>query len=306
MICFEEFLGQLKERLTERFCEDYEIQTDVIQKVNGVEKTGLQIRKKGANAGIVVYPMDIYNSIQKGSGFQEVFDQLLHAMEKSLKQIGSEKITGKMEDCFLNYEEASKYLVYRLVQTKRNQKLLMDVPHIPYLDLSIIFELYWKMDGKNCTVLIHNNHLKYWGVEPEELLARAKENTPRLLPAKFDAVDRLFCSVANPVEIANWWEHKRWENLWMYFLSNQAYFHGAAAVLYEGVLKKIADQIDSDLIVLPSSTHEVLLIPSRLWPDADGFAELIQDINQTQVEEEEWLSDHPYRYLRETDQLVAA
>ena len=92
----------------------------------------------------------------------------------------------------------------------------------------------------------------------------------------------------------------------MYFLSNQAYFHGAAAVLYEGVLKKIADQIDSDLIVLPSSTHEVLLIPSRLWPDADGFAELIQDINQTQVEEEEWLSDHPYRYLRETDQLVAA
>ena len=93
MMCFEEFVGQLKERLTERFCEDYDIQTDVIQKVNGVEKTGLQIRKKGVSSGILVYPEDVYVGIQGGSSCQQVFGQLIHRIEKSLERV--EKICRK-------------------------------------------------------------------------------------------------------------------------------------------------------------------------------------------------------------------
>ena len=306
MMCFEEFVGQLKERLTERFCEDYDIQTDVIQKVNGVEKTGLQIRKKGVSSGILVYPEDVYVGIQGGSSCQQVFGQLIHRIEKSLERVGSQEVIEQMVAQLLNYEEARKRLVYRLVQTKRNRELLQDIPHIPYLDLSIIFELYWKAEGKKCTVLIRNSHLEQWGVTVEELLAQARENTPKLLPAKSDSLNKIIRTMTAAMGEEKWEGQERWENQWMYFLSNQEYFHGAAAVLYEGELKRIADLFDSNLIVLPSSVNEVLLLPERLWPDIAGFAELIQEINQNEVEQEEWLSDHPYRYLRGEDRLEAA
>jgi hypothetical protein len=44
-------------------------------------------------------------------------------------------------------------------------------------------------------------------------------------------------------------------------MTNDRASHGAAAVLYENVLKQFADGIDRDLFILPSSIHELLLVP---------------------------------------------
>ena len=88
-------------------------------------------------------------------------------------------------------------------------------------------------------------------------------------------------------------------------LSNREGFHGAAAILYPGELKRAADQLQNDLVVLPSSIHEVLLLPDDPGQDYGMLTRLVQEINRNEVEQEEWLSDHPYRYLRKEDRLVA-
>ena len=46
----------------------------------------------------------------------------------------------------------------------------------------------------------------------------------------------------------------------LHILSNTSGIRGAVAILYPGVLKMAALQIGGDLIVIPSSIHEMILI----------------------------------------------
>ena len=303
---FEELVRQMRLDLMMRWGEDYEFQAACVQKINGVEQPVLRIRRKGNSVGIQIGIGDVCDRIRKGGNRREAEKELMGRVEEGLKQIRSGETVLQMGQGILDYREARERLVYRLIQTRRNERLLRQIPHVPYLDLSIVFELYWKQEDQHCSCLVYNSHLEQWGVTVEELLAQARENTPKLLPAKSDSLNKIIRTMTAAMGEEKWEGQERWENQWMYFLSNQEYFHGAAAVLYEGELKRIADLFGSNLIVLPSSVNEVLLLPERLWPDIAGFAELIQEINQKEVEQEEWLSDHPYRYLRGEDRLEAA
>ena len=96
------------------------------------------------------------------------------------------------------------------------------------------------------------------------------------------------------------------EVLKLYLLTNQRGYNGAATILYEGVLEKFAEEVGKDLILLPSSVHEVLLLPDGGYSDYEALSALVQAVNETQVRREEWLSDHVYRYLKEEDRIIAA
>ena len=50
------------------------------------------------------------------------------------------------------------------------------------------------------------------------------------------------------------------------------------------------------LIIIPSSTHEVLLIPCDPETDVLSFNEMVQEVNATQLMPEEVLSDNAYIY----------
>ena len=47
----------------------------------------------------------------------------------------------------------------------------------------------------------------------------------------------------------------------LYVLTNKSRINGAAGIMYEGVLKKLADKLESDMYILPSSIHEVIILP---------------------------------------------
>ena len=74
---------------------------------------------------------------------------------------------------------------------------------------------------------------------------------------------------------------------------------GAATILYEGVLEMIADFLDDNFYVLPSSIHEVIIVSETEAPwGSSGLSEMVREINHTQVDEEDILSDIVYYYDR--------
>ena len=79
--------------------------------------------------------------------------------------------------------------------------------------------------------------------------------------------------------------------------------YGAAAVLYDGVLKDFSEKLEKDLLLLPSSIHEMLLIPYKNEAELSDLKELVWHINQTEALAKEVLSDHVYRYSRETGEF---
>lgn len=293
---FEELVRQMRLDLMMKWGEDYEFQAACVQKINGVEQPVLRIRRKGNSVGIQIGIGDVCDRIRKGGNRREAEKELIGRVEEGLKQIRSGETVLQTGQRILDYREARERLVYRLIQTRRNERLLQQIPHVPYLDLSIVFELYWKQEDQHCSCLVYNSHLEQWGVTPEEVERQARENTPIRLPAVFDSLEQMLLPMMGGL---------RQEPSGLSVLSNREGFHGAAAILYPGELKRAADQLQNDLVVLPSSIHEVLLLPDALGQDYGMLTRLVQKINRNEVEQEEWLSDHPYRYLRKEDRLVA-
>ena len=145
-------------------------------------------------------------------------------------------------------------------------------------------------------------HIQKWGVTEEYLYELAKKNTARIFPAQIETMNTLLEKLLGEL----------WEELEdvpeMYILYNQRFYCGAATLLYDGQLERIAQKLQSDFIVLPSSIHEVLLLPFDSIEEVglDEWKDTVGEINREDVRAEEWLSDHVYVYRRETGALEIA
>ena len=64
------------------------------------------------------------------------------------------------------------------------------------------------------------------------------------------------------------------------------------------VLEMIGEILKEDFYILPSSIHEVIILPKSREIAKEELDAMIQDINHTQVDTEEVLSDHAYLYER--------
>ena len=89
----------------------------------------------------------------------------------------------------------------------------------------------------------------------------------------------------------------------MFVLGNTMKLFGAAAVLYEGLLEQIRERLGRNLFILPSSVHEVILIPDDEQQEAEELLQMVCDINATQVEPEEVLTDSVYYFSRKCGKL---
>ena len=202
---------------------------------------------------------------------------------------------------FTDFSQAKQRIIMKLINKKRNAELLKTVPHVPFMDLAIVFVCcvtdYLK---EYATILIHNEHLHMWGIDEKELYEIAQTNSPIMLPYRFESIKSLI-----PPEAES---YLPWiDNLEMYILTNKLKIHGATSLAYPGLLERLADRLNSDLVIIPSSIHEVLIIPEsfidsreELPPD---YKSMISEVNDTQLTDDEVLGDCVYHYRRDTNTL---
>ena len=146
------------------------------------------------------------------------------------------------------------------------------------------------------SLLIREPLLLEWKVSVKELYDQALQNTPSLFPYEFRAL-RAVIEEVFPSD-------RQSEEEYMYVLSNRFQSFGAAVILYPNRLKQIGCVMDDDYYVLPSSVHEVLIVPAEYVRNRQMLDEMVREVNQICVEEEEILSDHAYYYDRSEDLLT--
>ena len=91
--------------------------------------------------------------------------------------------------------------------------------------------------------------------------------------------------------------------LQIYILTNIKGFLGAAGLLLENLLTDFAETIGNSFFILPSSIHEVLLVPESGEMDIGTLSEMVCAVNKSHVIPQEVLSDHAYYYDRKTGQI---
>lgn len=80
-----------------------------------------------------------------------------------------------------------------------------------------------------------------------------------------------------------------------YILSNTCKMKGASAVLNKKVLSEFGEKYHTDrVVVLPSSIHEMLIVPYTEDIDLNTFSEMVGEVNNTEVDPTERLTDRAY------------
>ena len=138
-----------------------------------------------------------------------------------------------------------------------------------------------------------------WGVNEAEVRELAIKNTPVLLPSNI-------CSMKEMLDGMGVKADGLTDEIPMYILSNRDRVNGAASMAYEGVVGRFAGDLGSDLYILPSSIHELIIVPAGEEMDPRRLVQMIREVNDTQVSREEVLSYSLYQYSREREALEIA
>ena len=90
----------------------------------------------------------------------------------------------------------------------------------------------------------------------------------------------------------------------LYIVSNERRTQGAAAIYNKELFKTFADLIDSDLVIIPSSIHELIVMKYNSSLSIYELNNMVNEANETSVIPEEQLSDHVYIFNRSTNSLT--
>ena len=209
---------------------------------------------------------------------------------------------------YLTFESVKKSIVYKLISTERNGELLEDIPHLDFLDLSIVFQCLVSEDEFGmASMLVHNVHLKLWDVTVEELYKAARKNTPIIMPHAIKSMAEVLCEIEKEEDPEGFdfdecmKEYADKEP--MYVLSNEKRIEGAACMLYPNLIRDFSDITGSSLYIIPSSVHELLLLPAKDMEEKEEIRKMIKEINDTQVSADEILSYSLYYYDRSAGKI---
>lgn len=291
---YQQFVTTLNEKMNQLLNPGVVSQIHSALKNNGAKRTGLTISQKGTNISPTIYLEEYYNHYQNGWTLDEITESIIQ-LYKEVRFEHSWEVR-QVQD----FKLAQSKVAYKLIHLEKNETLLKELPHIPYLDLAIVFFLLLETTEKGAaTILITNDMLNYWDISLEELYQTALKNTPVILHAEFKPMRVVIQELLQePPSTADL------EDNYMYVLSNHHRHFGAACILYERVLEDIGNQLNEDFYILPSSIHEVIILPVSCCLSHDELSEMIVEINETQVSEEDMLSDHAYYYNRENNRLL--
>lgn len=292
---YQEFIETIKDRMKAEVPPEFRVTLQPILKNNGTSYDGLIIIDPILNISPTIYLNPYYHRYLNGVSMEDIFDDILKTYQENLP---SEDFDISV---FKDFAKASGRIIMKLVNTERNQLLLKDVPSVPFYDLSIIFmcSVSDYLD-EYATILIHNQHLTLWGITTEELYQIAMKNTPFLLKYNFDKMEKILEHLIDkPLPFVS--------DLDMYLLTNELRIHGATCLVYPKLLQKISNRLEDNLIIIPSSIHEVLIIPEKTSLESynlEDYRALIEEVNETQLTDDEVLSDHAYLYHKDTGAIT--
>lgn len=288
---FNVFVQNIVDLLQKSMGETYEIRVTKVTKNNDIQLTGVILMRESDNISPTIYLEGLYAEYQNGAAIEELAEKIIAFYKEQMPD------SDLNMDFFQDFEQVKDRIFYKLVSFEKNRRLLEKLPHYRWHDLAIIF--YYAMEedkvGK-ASITIHNHHLAMWGQSADTLYRTAHINMRSSKPELLVSMKDLLAEMAGL-------QFGEDTYIPLYVLTNREKLYGASALLYSERMKELADRWQSDLLILPSSIHEVLLLPDDGQNEYAFYRQMVEDVNTTQVEPEEVLSYSLYRYRREKAEI---
>lgn len=279
----KEFTETIMVRLAER-CPDFSFETTNVIKRNDEKLIGIIGRTSHALCP-TVYVEPFYQNYRQGMSADEVIDRMAEIFWQEHLSVKSElSIRNNMED----FEKIKDKLIIVLSSLDMNEQWLKDKCYRPFLNLAATVGILVDVDEtSNSIIHVKEKMLDMWNVTFEYIFEVAKENSFIESNIRFkDIYDVLTLDGISLDADAGL----------LYVATNRHNFMGANLLMNNSFLYEIAEKLQDSFYIIPSSVHELLVLPACQVQDIEGLNLLIQNINDTEVILSDRLSYTLYYY----------
>lgn len=288
MLNYKEFKEEVRKNFIGYMPKKYQDMSVLIKPIEKVNRVcdALYLNERGVRP--TVYLNEMYEQYTSGESFDGVLED---AAKKMI--IGYEQIP------IVDVKRDKRKITFQLVNTEQNKKMIADIPHREFNDLSIIYRYIMDSETDNIqSFVITNKIAEVLQLDEKDLYNLAMTNTKNLFPpAVYTMQDLLAQMGVSGIDLNTPFP--------MYIITNKHRVNGAASILYDDVLYDLTNKLGTNLYLLPSSIHEVIAIPFN--PESlKDLEEMVCDININEVDVSDRLSNAVYVYDKEARKLSLA
>lgn len=261
-------------------------------KTNSVLQVGIQVDIPGQSVSPIIYMEPFYDEVQRGESLDEIMCDIAGSIQQAVESPALGK-SIQMDD----FETLKDYLAVMVVNTAENRRLLESVPHKEVADLSLVcyVDLPVGQKGCNATFKVTEQMIELWNLSKDEVFQIASDNSkPANEPVLQDLEDVMLQIIRDDESPKNLL-HGNKESCemqgMMFILSNAKRNYGAAMMCESQVMDKISQLFPEGFYILPSSLHEVLIIPDRGEISPRELGQMVREVNQKEVDKMDQLSD---------------
>jgi len=287
----EKFIQDVKDRLKEEG-------SNIIISVNEVKKLNERYEAitavaEGDNIGVNVGIEKFYGAYEDGASYGSVVDKAIEVIKTGI----GHKPEINVEDLG-DYSKMKDKLIMEVVSAEANREMLENIPHQMLEDMAVVYRFAVEsVDNVQGSILITDTMVAHFGITPEQLHADAMENAPQIKPVEIKGMSEVLVEMMG-VEQAEMMGLGLVppEDEQMYVASVPDKTHGAGVLAYQDFMDQAAERAGGDFFILPSSIHEVLIVPDNGRMDLQSLENMVKEVNATQVQPSEKLTDSVYHY----------
>ena len=286
----EQFIVDVKDRLADQE-QDMKISVSRIDKLNESYEA-ITVTPEGSNVGVNMSLEKFYGAVEDGISYESVVDKAAETILRGFEQkpdIDVNELT--------DYSRMKERLAMEVVSAVANQDMLETVPHRNMEDMAVVYRFILNTEDTTASILVTNQILENMGVSSEQLHADAMENAPRIRPAEIKGMSEVMAEMMG-IEQAEMMGiypmDPKDEQIFVATVPDKV--HGAGVLAYQDFMDQAAERAGGDFFILPSSLHEILIVPDNGKMSLKELEMMVREVNATQVAPADKLTDSVYHY----------
>lgn len=292
MMTYGEFKDCLEKEVVEEMKSDVTFRYFTKRRVNNVNYEAMMVLKDGEKI-LPMFPVQpCFEAYKYGTlSLELIKDLLIDRLKNQLREAKA------VLERLLQSSDTVKKIYMRVVNYKDNEDWLKNYPHKRELDFAITYYVHIEESiAEFNAVDISYKFMEKLNLKEEELYELAYANSIR---DRGPFIQKLSEYIG---EEEGETEEEVTSREVMYLLSNNLNRLGAVCMFYEGVLQKFAEHVQGDFYIIPSSIHEVILLPCE-YASAEYLGKLVKEVNNELLLPQEVLGDGVYVYRYEKQEI---
>lgn len=301
----KEVIDYIVERLKEELPPSYkdaEISVEEITKNNGCTHRHIVVRQEDEP---ISPSISLENILERTMTPSELDDAVKELSKTVQRAYDSRENPGEMLDMFQSFDAAKSQVFVKLINAKRNEEVLSQVPYTMVGDLAATYRVKVSSPDPDRvgSFLVTNFMMHRYGIDKAQLHEAAQTNAMR------DVVVKTLGGMVRELQFANNAEVEKAAGFPMteeldttLVVTNRDLVNGAGVIAFDPIRQHIAAVLDGDYFVIPSSIHETIVMKDESRNEqertrtAKQLSMMVKEVNQTIASPEEFLSNEVYHY----------